>query len=184
MARKLVKWSAPYRGENVERPVYDLIDYQKDGEIGRIVLNSPEKRNPLGYERMLQIEMAAKEMELDEDIKVIIIKGEGPSFCSGYDITPTKPGEPRRNSPENGYIHPDRDAIWQSYDHEHLRVYLTLWDLQNPSSPRSRATAWPGARSWPGSAISGSSPMTPRSAGRSGATGRPATCNTFLGSSA
>ena len=132
MARKLVKWSPPYRGENVERPTYDLIDYQKDGVIGRIVLNSPEKRNPLGYERLLQIEMAAKEMELDDDIKVIIIKGEGPSFCAGYDITPTKPGEPRRNSPENGYIHPDRDAIWQSYDHEHLRVYLTLWDLQKP----------------------------------------------------
>jgi len=132
MARKLVKWSPPYRGENVERPVYDLIDYEKDGPIGRIVLNSPEKRNPLGYERLLQIEMAAKEMELDEEIKVIILKGRGPSFCAGYDITPVKPGEPRRNTPENGYIHPDRDPVWQSYDLEHLRVYLTLFDLQKP----------------------------------------------------
>jgi enoyl-CoA hydratase len=132
MARKLVKWSAPYRGENVARPTYDLIDYEKDGPIGRIVLNSPEKRNPLGYERLLQIEMAAKEMELDDEIKVIVIKGRGPSFCSGYDITPTKPGEPRRNTPENGYIHPERDPVWQSYDHEHMRVYLTLWDLQKP----------------------------------------------------
>ncbi len=132
MARKLVKWSPPYRGENVERPTYDLIDYEKDPPIGRIVLNSPEKRNPLGYERLLQIEMAAKEMELDDEIKVIIVKGRGPSFCAGYDITPVKPGEPRRNSPEHGYIHPDRDVVWQSYDAEHLRVYLTLFDLQKP----------------------------------------------------
>lgn len=132
MSRKIVKWSPPYRGENVERPVFDLVDLEKDGVIGRIVLNSPEKRNPLGYERLLQIEMAAKEMELDEDIKVIVIKGAGTSFSAGYDITPTPPGEPKRNSPENGYIHPDRDPIWQSYDYEHMRVYLTLWDLQKP----------------------------------------------------
>jgi enoyl-CoA hydratase len=130
--RKLVKWSPPYRGENVERPVFDLVDLEKDGPVGRIVLNSPDKRNPLGYERLLQIEMAAKAMELDDDIRVIIIKGQGPSFCSGYDITPAKTGEPARNTPVNGYIDPERDALWQSYDLEHLRVYLTLFDLQKP----------------------------------------------------
>ena len=132
MTRRIVKWSPPYRGENVERPEYTLVDLEKDGHIGRIILNSPEKRNPLGYQRLLQIEMAAKEMELDDDIRVIIIKGLGPSFCAGYDITPTPPDEPKINIPENGYIHPDRDGIWQSYDHEHLRVYTTLFDLQKP----------------------------------------------------
>ena len=132
MARKIVKWSPPYRGENVERPVFDLVRLEKDGVIGRIILNSPEKRNPLGYERLNQIEMAAKEMELDEEIRVIIIKGDGPSFSSGYDITPTPPGEPKRNSPENGYINPDHDPVWQSYNMEHLRIYTTLFDLQKP----------------------------------------------------
>jgi enoyl-CoA hydratase/carnithine racemase len=132
MTRKLVKWSPPYRGENVEQPVFDLIDLEKDGPIGRIILNSPDTRNPLGYERLLQIEMAAKLMELDDDIRVIIIKGDGPSFSAGYDITPVPPGEPKRNTPENGYVHPDRDGIWQSYDQEHLRVYTTLFDLQKP----------------------------------------------------
>jgi enoyl-CoA hydratase len=132
MARRIVKWSPPYRNEDVERPTYDLIRYEKDAPIGRIVLNSPEKRNPLGYERLLQIEMAAKEMELDDDIKVIILKGDGPSFCSGYDITPIQPGEPARNKPVDGFIHEDRDPVWSSYNMEHLRVYFTLWDLQKP----------------------------------------------------
>lgn len=132
MTRRIVKWSHPYRGEDVEHPVYDLVDIEKDGVIGRIILNSPEKRNPLGYERLLQIEMAAKEMELDEEIRVIIIKGAGPCFSAGYDITPTPPGEPKRNTPEHGYIHPDRDPMWMSYDYEHLRVYTTLFDLQKP----------------------------------------------------
>ncbi|MCW1384679.1 enoyl-CoA hydratase-related protein [Novosphingobium sp. KCTC 2891] len=132
MTRRIVKWSPPYRGENVERPVFDLVDIERDGPIGRIILNSPEKRNPLGYERLLQIEMAAKELELDDDVRVIIIKGAGPCFSAGYDITPTPPGEPKRNTPENGYHHPDRDTAWQAYDHEHLRIYTSLFDLQKP----------------------------------------------------
>jgi len=129
---RIVKWSPPYRGENVERPTYDLVRLEKDGEIGRIVLNSPEKRNPLGYQRLLQIEMAAKDMELDDEIKVIIIKGDGPSFSAGYDITPPQPGETPRNMPADGYINPQRDGIWQSYNLEHLRIYKTLFDLQKP----------------------------------------------------
>lgn len=132
MAPRMTKWSPPFRDEDVERPTYDLIRYEKDPPVGRIVLNAPEKRNALGYQRLLQIAMAAKEMELDDEIKVIILKGEGPSFCAGYDITPIQPGQPARNSPVNGYIHPDRDGIWQSYDHEHMRVFFTLWDLQKP----------------------------------------------------
>ena len=105
---------------------------ERDGPIGRIILNSPEKRNPLGYERLLQIEMAAKLLELDEEVRVLIIKGQGPCFSAGYDITPVKKGERQRNMPPGGYIHPERDRLWQSYDLEHARVYMTLFDLQKP----------------------------------------------------
>ena len=129
---RMVKWSPPYRKENVELPEFDLVEIERDGPIGRIVMNSPEKRNPIGYERLMQIEMAAKWLELDEDIRVIIIKGEGPSFCAGYDMTPVKKGERQRNMPQGGYIHPERDRLWQSYDLEHARVFFTLFDLQKP----------------------------------------------------
>jgi enoyl-CoA hydratase len=129
---RMVKWSPPYRRENVESPEFDLIDIECDGPIGRIILNSPEKRNPLGYERLLQIEMAAKLLELDTEVRVIIIKGQGPCFSAGYDMTPIKKGERQRNFPPGGYINPERDQLWQSYDLEHARVYMTLFDLQKP----------------------------------------------------
>jgi len=129
---RMVKWSPPYRRENVEMPEFDLIEIEREPPIGRIVLNSPEKRNPLGYERLLQIEMAAKLLELEDDIRVIIIKGQGPCFSAGYDMTPIKKGERQRNMPPGGYIHPERDRLWQSYDLEHARVYMALFDLQKP----------------------------------------------------
>ena len=71
----------------------------------------PEKRNSLGYEMLLQLEMAAKEMELDDEIKVII-KGDGSCFSSGCDITPGPEKMVSLTRPADGYIHPVRDPIW------------------------------------------------------------------------
>lgn len=142
---RMVKWSPPYRREHVEAPEFDLIEIERDGPVGRIVLNSPEKRNPLGYERLLQIEMAAKQLELDEEVRVIILKGQGKSFSAGYDITPVKKGERQRNMPPGGYIHPERDRLWQSYDLEHSRVYWTLFDLQKPVIAQIQGACLAGA---------------------------------------
>ena len=36
---RMVKWSPPYRRENVEQPEFDLVDIERDGPVGRIVLN-------------------------------------------------------------------------------------------------------------------------------------------------
>ena len=111
---------------------YETIRCEVDSHIGRIVLNQPEKRNMLFYKRLCQVAEAAKEMERDEDIKVIIIKGEGPCFSSGYDMTPGKEGKGTL-WPESGfYIHPDRDWLWGSYNRQHMDVYFTFWDLQKP----------------------------------------------------
>lgn len=111
---------------------YKTIICEVESPIGRIVLNQPEKRNPLSYPRLCEIAEAARQMEMDDDVKVIIIKGAGPCFSSGYDLTPGKKGR-GTVYPESGvYIHPERDRLWGSYNQHHLSVYLTLWDLQKP----------------------------------------------------
>ena len=112
---------------------YEKIIYEKDPPIGRIILNQPEKRNPLGYHRLFEVADALKEMERDGEIKIIIIKGAGPCFSAGYDLTPIPPGQPMLNQPGNGvYTYRGRDRTWGSYNKEHLRVYYTIWDLQLP----------------------------------------------------
>jgi len=111
---------------------YETILCEIDPPIGRIVINQPEKRNPLSYPRLCEIAEAAKEMERDDDVRVIIIKGAGLCFSSGYDLTPGKQGRGTIR-PESGfYIHPDRDHLWGSYNRHHMEIYFTLWDLQKP----------------------------------------------------
>jgi enoyl-CoA hydratase len=111
---------------------YEYIIYEKDPPIARIILNQPKQRNPLNYYRLTEIAQAAKEMEKDEYIKVLIIKGAGPCFSSGYDLTPGKEAKGTLHPFDGVYIHPDRDEIWGSYNKHHLDVYFTLWDLQKP----------------------------------------------------
>ena len=111
---------------------YKTIVCEVDSPIGKIVLNQPEKRNPLSYPRLCEIAEAAQQMEMDDDVKVIIIKGKGTCFSSGYDLTPGKKGRGTIN-PESGvYIHEDRDRLWGSYNQHHMSIYFTLWDLQKP----------------------------------------------------
>ena len=58
--------------------------------IRRITLNRPEKRNALSP--LLQDELidAVHAAERSNEVRVIVIRGAGPSFCAGYDINPSK----------------------------------------------------------------------------------------------
>ncbi|MFM0161988.1 enoyl-CoA hydratase/isomerase family protein [Paraburkholderia sediminicola] len=81
---------------------------EKDGPIARLILNRPEKHNALKFDDLDTLVEALHEAEADDDIKVIILKGRGQSFCSGHDyndavrsygLEVTEPGvKPRRPS--------------------------------------------------------------------------------------
>ncbi len=65
---------------------YEQIIYEKEGEIARIIMNRPEKHNPLGRPMMREIVAALEVAGEDREVKVVIIKGAGRSFSSGHDI--------------------------------------------------------------------------------------------------
>jgi methylglutaconyl-CoA hydratase len=63
-----------------------MIKYLKENQTGIITLNRPEKRNALNPELVAQLKDKLKEIKDDSDVKVLIITGEGKSFCSGADL--------------------------------------------------------------------------------------------------
>ena len=60
--------------------------FEKDGRIGRITLNRPEKLNAIDDDVPGQLQDAVHEAENDTDIHVIILSGKGKGFCGGYDL--------------------------------------------------------------------------------------------------
>ncbi|WP_456330334.1 enoyl-CoA hydratase/isomerase family protein [Archaeoglobus sp.] len=54
------------------------------GEIARIRLNRPEKKNALDLELLTELRDAVKEVA-NSDAKVAVLSGEGDTFCAGLD---------------------------------------------------------------------------------------------------
>jgi enoyl-CoA hydratase len=58
---------------------------EKRGPIARLVMNRPEKHNALRFDDLDTLVAALHDAEDDDDIRVIVLKGNGPSFCAGHD---------------------------------------------------------------------------------------------------
>ncbi len=63
-----------------------MILFSKENKTGIIKLNNPEKRNALHPELVKQFKEALSSAVTDDEIKVLIITGEGKSFCAGADL--------------------------------------------------------------------------------------------------
>ena len=63
-----------------------MITYSEKNNIGLIMLNRPEKRNALHPEMVKSIKDKLNTIKSVDAIKVLIISGEGSSFCAGADL--------------------------------------------------------------------------------------------------
>lgn len=57
-----------------------------DGSVVRLVLNRPEKRNALSEEVRSGLQQAIDDLAERPDVRVVVVAGEGPSFCAGADL--------------------------------------------------------------------------------------------------
>ena len=80
------------------------IDLEVDGAIATLVLNRPEKLNAWSWESARQIAAHADALRFRDDVRVVIVRAEGRSFCAGVDlgmpedrITGRSPAEKTRN---------------------------------------------------------------------------------------
>ncbi|UCD32231.1 MAG: enoyl-CoA hydratase [Desulfobacterales bacterium] len=60
--------------------------FEKDGPIGWLTLNRPEKRNALSLEMMDDMLDKLHLLAKDESIRIAVIRGNGPGFCAGHDL--------------------------------------------------------------------------------------------------
>jgi len=57
-----------------------------DGQIARIMLNRPESRNAQNRGMLVELNDAFLRAEADDEVRVVILGGEGPMFSSGHDL--------------------------------------------------------------------------------------------------
>jgi enoyl-CoA hydratase len=65
------------------------IEINEDTRIAEIILNRPEKRNAINEELREALLSSIAEMSSNEAINCVVLRGNGPSFCAGYDFAGT-----------------------------------------------------------------------------------------------
>ncbi len=63
------------------------VTYHRDGHMGFITLNRPEKRNALNPLVWNALDKAIGMAEQDEEARVVLLRGTGDSFCAGLDLS-------------------------------------------------------------------------------------------------
>ena len=64
----------------------NTLRYEKDGRIGRITLDRPERGNGITPEMPRELTECVEQANLDPEVHVIALAGEGKGFCGGYDL--------------------------------------------------------------------------------------------------
>jgi enoyl-CoA hydratase len=69
-----------------EKLDYENLMVERAGAVRRVTLNRPERRNALSPALLGDLEDVVAASARDRTVSVIILRGAGTSFCSGYDI--------------------------------------------------------------------------------------------------
>src|SRR5262245_35320089 len=64
----------------------DLVLYEASEKIGFVTLNRPEKLNALSMDVRRELAAAFARADEDETTSVVVLRGNGRSFCVGYDL--------------------------------------------------------------------------------------------------
>ncbi len=66
---------------------FETLLYETEGRIATITLNRPERLNTIVPPMPDEFELAVGEANRDDEVRVIIVRGAGRSFCGGFDFS-------------------------------------------------------------------------------------------------
>lgn len=92
-------------------------------QVRRITLNRPEKRNALNHELRGGIIDGLREADQDPEVRVMIVRGAGKCFSSGYDLGGGNEGQ------EYPWYTPGGDGHWPRHV---TQGWMSIWELAKP----------------------------------------------------
>jgi enoyl-CoA hydratase/carnithine racemase len=107
----------------------EFIRVDREGGLAWLVLNRPEKLNAMNRPMLREFDETMDALTADDSVRVIIIRGAGRAFSSGYDIE-----RGSRELSESGEQHETRADITQDYDRlaRNIERFLKIWDCPKP----------------------------------------------------
>jgi enoyl-CoA hydratase len=85
-----------------------LIEYERRGAVAVVALNRPERANAQNEELLLELDAAFTRAVEDDEVRVIVLRGNGKHFSAGHDLSGDANSERARKMtedvPQNGLL--------------------------------------------------------------------------------
>jgi enoyl-CoA hydratase len=69
------------------------VTYEVTGRIARLTLNRPERGNGITRRLATELQRCVELADLDADVHVLVLSGNGKGFCGGYDLVESAEGQ-------------------------------------------------------------------------------------------
>jgi enoyl-CoA hydratase len=134
----------------VPDPQPTTLTYERDGRVARITLDRPDRGNGITLEMPRELAACVEHANLDPEVHVIALAGNGSGFCGGYDLVqsaegmgadefgdggapagaPTEPATIAANHDPSGTWDPvtDFQMMWRN-----LRGFMSLFHSEKPT---------------------------------------------------
>lgn len=111
----------------------DFIEYEVRDRVALITLNRPKQRNAQNKQLLVELDECFTRAAEDRDIRVIVLKANGPHFSSGHDIAPGPEREQRIDE-----ILGRKDQVgmhdFYTWESKHYVGFCRKWrDIQKPT---------------------------------------------------
>ena len=110
---------------------FQTITYTTSSGLAFITLNRPSRLNAIIYPMNLEINQAVILANNDDTVKVIIVKGAGNNFCSGYDLK--EYAEKPRGTVEGCQTMPWDPYLDYRFVNEFTECFMSLWKSYKPT---------------------------------------------------
>jgi enoyl-CoA hydratase len=112
---------------------YETIRVEREGGVAHLQLNRPERINALGSAMLSEIQHAMDTLEVDAEVRVIVLSGAGRGFSSGFDL---KEQMARR---------PEGAAVWREILELDFSTTMRFWDCPKPTIAAIHGACMAGA---------------------------------------
>jgi len=65
---------------------YETVKIEREGGIGWVILNRPDKRNAMNPAMHYEMLDVLDELQFDDEVRILVLTGEGSSWCAGQDL--------------------------------------------------------------------------------------------------
>jgi enoyl-CoA hydratase len=99
----------------------DTVLYHREGRVGLVTLNRPDKLNSISDSMKGRIVEAFVQADADPETSVVVLRGAGRSFCAGHDIS----GEEDESAGTDV-------MLWWRHLSQSVRAEMMPWDIAKP----------------------------------------------------